>query len=148
MTQATNSLVVDASVAAKWHLPGETDSDKALLLLERFQSGAINLIAPAYILYEVPSAITVATRGTRARLTASEGERAIEAFLNIGVRVLDGGFLVRAAYALAVRVGIAFYDALYVALAAELRLPFINADHKLHQRVAHLPGLIWLADWQ
>lgn len=148
MTQATNSLVVDASVAAKWHLPGESDSGKALLLLERFQSGAINLLAPTHILYEVPSAITVATRGAQARLTTSEGEQAVEAFLNIGVRVVDGGFLVRASYALAVRVGIAFYDALYVALAAELRLPFINADHRLHQRIATLPGVIWLGEWQ
>jgi predicted nucleic acid-binding protein len=147
MIQASSSLVVDASIAAKWHLPGEPDTEKALQLLEQFRLGAVSLFAPMHILYEVASAIMVATRGAQARLSTMEGEQAIDAFLGVGIRTIDGPGLIRAAHLLAGNIGIAFYDALYVALAERLRLPFITADRRLHLRIAHRPDIIWLTDW-
>jgi len=55
-------LVVDASVAAKWHLPerDEEHTDRALALLTQFRGGDLELLAPAHIRFEVPSVLTVA----------------------------------------------------------------------------------------
>ncbi|MDP2727191.1 MAG: hypothetical protein Q8P59_06575, partial [Dehalococcoidia bacterium] len=68
--------MVDASVAAKWHLADEEHAEKAILLLIRFAQGKADLLAPDYIRYEVPSAITVATQGHRARITQKQGKEA------------------------------------------------------------------------
>ncbi len=55
--------------------------------------------------------------------------------------------LIPAAYALVHQHGIAFYDALYLALALQLDVPFITADRRLYQRIAQLPLVVWLGDY-
>lgn len=62
MNPTAELWVVDASVATKWHLPDETDADRALALLRRHIDGELQLVAPQHLRAEVPSAITVATR--------------------------------------------------------------------------------------
>ncbi|MGI8550317.1 MAG: type II toxin-antitoxin system VapC family toxin [Dehalococcoidia bacterium] len=147
MNQGLEALVADASVAAKWHLPDETDAGKALALLQQFHDGIIELIAPTHILYEVPAAITVASRGPSPRLTAEQAEAAIEAFLEIGLPTIHSTGLLKAAYALAQRLDIAFYDANYVAVARELGIPLIVADGKLYLRIHGSIATPWLANW-
>lgn len=92
MAQAPNVLVVDASVAAKWHLPEATEAhaDRALALFARFQAGTISLIAPRHIRFEVPSSLTVAaaTTGTP-RLTRVEAQAHIDAFLALPMPTFD-----------------------------------------------------------
>ncbi len=51
-----SALVLDASVAVKWHLKDEDYAAEAALLLEDFGQGELELVAPAQIRYEVPSA--------------------------------------------------------------------------------------------
>lgn len=143
----SEALVVDASVATKWHLTDEADTDKARLLLTRFAQGKAELVAPDYIRYEVPSAITVATQGRQPRLTQQQGQEAIEEFLSLQIRTLDSNELILAAYPLAHQYGCAFYDALYVSLANKLSLPFITADRRLYRRIHHLPSIIWIGDY-
>ena len=139
--------MVDASVAVKWNLGDEEHAHKAILLLTRFARGQTDLFAPDYIRYEVPSAITVATQGRGARITQVQGKEAIEEFLNLGVRTVDSDELILAAYPLVQRYGCALYDALYLALAQRLDLPFITADLKLYRRIRHLPGIVWIGDY-
>lgn len=141
------ALIVDASVAVKWHLADEDNADKAALLLARFAQGQADLLAPAQIRYEVPSAITIATRGQAPRLTQEQGAEAIEEFLSLGLTTIDMDELILAAYSLVSRHGCAFYDALYLALADATSLRFITADHTLYQRIRHLPHVIWIEDY-
>ena len=147
MTQETEALVVDASVAVKWHLQDEEHSDEALQLLRRYISGRVALIAPAHIRYEVPSAIIVATIGRTPRLTRHQAQDAIEEFLALGLRTLDTNALMLSAVPLVYHHTIALYDALYLALAQELSLPFITADNKLFQRIATVPDVMWISDY-
>src|SRR5262249_25052053 len=98
---ATESFVIDASVAAKWHLADEDYSDAALLLLDRATDGQCELWAPDHIQVEVPSAITAATVGRVPRLTPTAGQAAIEAFLAIGLRLAASDTLLLRAYSLA-----------------------------------------------
>ncbi len=141
------AFVVDASVAAKWHLPDEEDVAAANLLLVRFAAGDLGLVAPAVIHLEVASAITAAPLGRRPRISIQEGELAIAAFLATAIETRSERDLIPIAFALVHRNGCAFYDALYLALAQLLNLPFITADRKLYRRVAHLPDIVWLADY-
>ena len=142
-----DAVVVDASVAAKWHLTDEEHAAPALLLLDRFSRGAVELHAPEYIRYEVPSAITAATIGRKPRLTPELAEQAIERFLRLGLTTHDSDQLVREAFLLFRRYGCALYDGLYLALSQRLRLPLVIADRKLYRRVGHLPEVVWIAEY-
>ena len=143
----SEAVLVDASVATKWHLPDEEHTDKARLLLTRFAQGKTELVAPDYIRYEVPNAITVATQGRKPRITQQQGKEAIEEFLTLQLRTLDSNELVVSAYPLVHQYGCALYDALYLALGQRLTLPFITADRKLYQRLRHPPSIVWIGDY-
>jgi len=141
------ALVVDASVAAKWHLPDEDDVASANRVLVDFVAGELGLVAPDIIRHEVASAITVATLGQAPRLSVGAGEAAIADFLATGIETHSDQGLIPDAYALVHRHGCAFYDALYLALADRVGIPFVTADSRLHQRIGHLPNVVWLADY-
>ena len=143
----SNALVVDASVAVKWHLIDEEHAEPALALLTGLLQGQIGLLAPDYIRYEVPAAISVATRARPPRLTVDEGRAAIQEFLDIPLTTRDSEGLIVEAYPLVHRYGCALYDALYVALAERLALPFVTADRRLYQRIRHIPRIIWIAGY-
>lgn len=148
MTQASDSLVVDASVAVKWHLVTEDNAEHARRLLLALADGAVSLFTPEHIRYEVPSAITVATRGVQPRLTPEAGRAAVAEFLALPLLTVTDDDLVSSAYEVAQDYGVAFYDGLYVALAQRLSIPIVMADHKLYARVQHLPGVRWITDWE
>src|SRR5579883_1336577 len=101
-TTRIDRLVVDASVAAKWHLPehDEANADIALALLMQFQDGDLELFAPAHIRFEVPSVLTVATIRTPIRLTPDQAQAAIDAFLALPLATFDDAALLSAAFPL------------------------------------------------
>ncbi|HLZ71048.1 MAG TPA: type II toxin-antitoxin system VapC family toxin [Dehalococcoidia bacterium] len=149
-TTRIDRLVVDASVAAKWHLPDrdEEHADQALLLLTQFQAGDLELLAPAHIRFEVPSVLTVATIRTPFRLTPEQAQAAIDAFLALPLATYDDTALLSAAFRLTTRYGLTYYDAVYLALAQREQAPLVTADRRAHARIAQLPEVLWLADWQ
>jgi predicted nucleic acid-binding protein len=145
MEKTAEALVVDASVAAKWYLRDETDVEQADLLLTRFTTGELILVAPEQVRYEIPATISVATLGARPRMSKDDGRVAIETFLALGVHTFGSDDLILSAFSLVHQHGVAFYDGLYLALAT---IPFITADNRLYQRIAGLPGVIWISDYQ
>lgn len=147
MTPAVPRLVVDASVAVKWYLPDEEYTVQARGVFRRYERGEIKLAAPTHIRYEVASAITVATRGRAPRLTLEQGRQAIEEFLALDLETTGDTKIVRLAYGLAHEYGCAFYDALYLALAQEMGVPFITADGRLYRRVRAIPTVLWIGDF-
>jgi len=140
-------LVVDASVAAKWYLVDEEDRSFAIALLDGAASGTVDLVAPDLILAEVPSAIIAATLGRRPRLTPTDARRAVADFLNAPIDSIATLDLIPDAVDLVYQHGCAFYDALYLALAVRLSIPFVTADRRFYQRTAQLPEVVWLADY-
>ena len=147
MVSAAELLVVDASVVVKWFLPDETDMALARSLLTQFAQGRVQFIAPQHIRSEVPSAITVATRGRQPRITVAQGDAAIADFLTLDLPTHDDNALVTAAYATAQQHGCAYYDGLYLALAERLGVRFILADERFYGLVRHLPFVVRLADY-
>ena len=59
--------VVDASVAAKWHLRDEADVAAADAVLADFVAGHLDLLAPSHLRFELLNAINVARH--RGRIT-------------------------------------------------------------------------------
>lgn len=143
----TAALVVDASVATKWHLKDEEHEDQALAILELFAGGELELKAPDQIRYEVSSSIAVATRGATPRLTKEQGEDAISEFLELGLDTVSDDALILEAYALVHRYGCALYDALYLALSQRFSVPFVTADRKLYRLLDVLPYVVWVGDY-
>lgn len=111
-------------------------------------TGAVELLAPSHIRYEVPSAITVATGGSTPRLIKQAGQEAIRDFLALGIPTVDTDALILAAFPLVAQYNIAFYDALYLALSRQRSFPLITADNKLYQRINSLPDVIWVSNYR
>ena len=147
MIPAPNRLVPDASVAVKWHLADEADTDRAIQVLAAYRDGNLALIAPDHFRYEVPAALRAATRRQPPRLTRVQSEQAVAEFLEFAIPTLTDDALVTAAYTASFSYDCGFYDALYIALAQRLGVPVLTADAKLYRRVGHLPEVLWLADW-
>ena len=142
------SLVLDASVAAKWYLvAGEDHLADAGAVLAGFSSGRLDLVAPDTIFTEVASAITVATLGRQPRLTTPLARLAIDRFLDLPLRIVASRRFLPVAFDLVHQHGCALYDAVYLALAQQLGIPFITADRKPYQRIGHLPDVVWLGDY-
>ncbi|HKV84603.1 MAG TPA: type II toxin-antitoxin system VapC family toxin [Ktedonobacterales bacterium] len=144
---AARRIVVDASVAVKWHLRDEANVPEARKLLEHYAAGLVLLTAPAHIHYEVPSAITVATRGRAPRLTFEQGREAIDDFLALDIDLVHDEELIRAAYSLVHHYEVAFYDGLYLACASQLDCSLVTADRRFYQRISTLPRVVWIEDY-
>jgi len=114
-TSSPPRFVVDASVAVKWSLRDEADTEAADRVLEDFRRGRMALIAPNQIRYEAPSAIRNAVR--IGRETPDRGKVSIATFLGLEIPIVDDDLLIEAGYDVALRFGCSLYDGLYVALA-------------------------------
>jgi predicted nucleic acid-binding protein len=117
------TLVVDASVVAKWFLP-EPDASAALRLLD----GRCRLTAPDLIRAEMGNiAWKLHARGV---LDAQEASDMIEHFLSMPLEVYDSAFLLASALEIAMATQRTVYDSLYLALAVELDGTVITADER------------------
>lgn len=114
------TLVVDASVAAKWVLP-ETGSESALALrAER------DLIAPVLISAEVANAAWKYAR--RGELSSADAVTAVHMVNGVLARLIPLDELMQPALEMAIRVRHPIYDCFYLALAAREGAPVVTAD--------------------
>jgi predicted nucleic acid-binding protein len=118
-----STLVVDASVAAKWFLP-EPDAPAALRLLD----GRRRLAAPDLIYCEVGNIIW--RLSARKLLSPDEASRMIEDFLSMPLEIYDSASVLPSALEIAITTKRTVYDSLYLALAIELDATVVTADHR------------------
>lgn len=114
-------IVVDASVVLKWILP-EPDREEAVLLLDEYESGKVNLIAPPVIVLEVASALS-----KRCRRKLITGRQAEQAFQDFEIRqpvLIDNG--VRSGLSLSIQHQLSLWDCLYLALAIDRRADLVK----------------------
>lgn len=127
--------VVDASVVAKWYLRDEEGVSQADRLMNRYVDGQAYLTTPQLARYELANAVYWASR--RGRMDEATARAAVTAFDELGLaQAKDDDTRLNASIRLARQFRISFYDALYLALAEELRLRMVTADAALHERVA------------
>lgn len=145
----TERLVADASVVAKFYLKDEDHADTAQRLLDDFEVGAVDLVGPEFLTYEVASALLGAVR--RRRLEAEVARRALNHFLTLGMQLVgaDPQSMVQEAYGLADGMSCGLYDALYLNVAVILGLPLVTADERFYRGVSpRTSALVWIGDYQ
>jgi len=125
------SLCVDASVGVKWFLQCEEDSGLALCLLERFVEGQLGLVVPELFYYEMGNALCLAVR--RGRVRAETALAALDQLgrLSLGIVGLHGRL--GSIFAFSQRLGISFYDAVYLAAAEASGSRLVTCDKRLLQ---------------
>lgn len=140
------TIVVDASVAAKW-LFEETDSAKAKTLLEEIKEGRVESLAPEILPAEIANSLS--KRVFRGVLEPLEAEAQYERFRRSCPPLISNGFLAGPALYLALRHRHSIYDCLYVALALETPCDLVTADERLHRAFSpSFPQVRLLRDWK
>ncbi len=137
-------LIPDASVGAKWCLPGQNEplTDEALSLLHRYEKGEVRFVVPDLFWAELGNVLWKAVR--RGRCTQESAEAALEAIRERSLPTTSSVQLVESALAIACTFDRSVYDCLYVALAVQTKGQFITADQRLANGLAaHLP-VKWL----
>lgn len=137
MEKATPTLVVDASVAAKWFIP-EEGTDKSLVVRDRYIEGDLDLVAPDLLVYEVANALRY-----RADLEDSKLKEDLEALFLLDLELVPPSQeLVTRSVAAARRLDISVYDALYLALAETLSANLLTADQELYAKARKAGALL------
>jgi predicted nucleic acid-binding protein len=136
---------VDSSVATKWFLP-EPDSAIAQRVVAEVAAQGHRLIILDLALIEVSNAIWV--RFHRKQYPSSQADTFFNDLMQADVDVRPSQPLLRSAFALATRYGLAVYDALFVALTADLGIPGVTSDEPLYRAVhADHPQIHLLRHW-
>lgn len=140
-----SNIVVDSSVAAKWLLP-ESDSPEALSLISETLGKSKSLIVLDLLLTEVANAIW--KRHHQHIVALDEAQKLLGRLLRMPVHIEPSTPLLNSAFDIAMKYDRAVYDALFVALAQETRLPGVTADEPLWQAVhGDFPNIVLLRDW-
>lgn len=137
-------IVVDASVAAKWFLPGrgETLSDEAFRLLRGYAKGEIRLIVPDLFWAELGNLLWKAVR--QGRCTKTTGESARASLKDRKLPTVPTVALLDVALAIALTFDRTVYDSLYVALAVHSKAELVTADERLANALAAQLPVKWL----
>lgn len=123
------TIIVDASVAAKW-LFRETDTDRARALVEEVRAGQLSMLAPELLPLEVASSLW--KRVHREGLGLEEAKTHYDRFARLCPTLVRTAALTKAAFHLALEYKHPVYDCLYVALALEASCPLVTADEGLY----------------
>lgn len=140
-------IVVDASVATKWHLV-ESDSNLALAFLEQRQ---VSLCGPDVLAVEVCRALVTAASARRMdRHTAEEAITEWLGSIDRGEVILHsiGPRLLGHAVEIALDLGHPLTDCIYLALAIDLDAQLVTSDVKFARKALRTYPLVkLLADY-
>jgi predicted nucleic acid-binding protein len=138
------TIVLDASVAAKWMLPakGELLRAEAFRLLDAYEAAAVSLLVPDIFWPECSNIVWKAAR--HGRLPRADAESGIQILLNRKIPTVSSSELLPEALAIAFNFGRSVYDSLYVSLAAYTKNELVTADEKLASAVAAQFPVKWL----
>jgi predicted nucleic acid-binding protein len=139
-----NTLVVDASVAAKWVLPPANEAlvPEALRLLDLYAKGQVRFLVPDLFWAEFGNVLWKAVR--QQRLTSAIAMQAVNTMRSRGLPTVASECLLADALPVAISTGRTLYDCLYVALAMASHAQLVTADEHLANAVAARLPVKWL----
>jgi predicted nucleic acid-binding protein len=146
-------ICVDASVAAKWIFPEEPFAAQAEGLYQDSVAASQRIVAPPLLPIEITNLIRQRMRRAKepgkSPLPLSDGQQALQLFLQFPIELITPPALHERALALAVAHDLpAVYDAHYLALAQLLSCPLWTADERLVKALsAKLPFLRWIGQF-
>ena len=126
-------LVIDASVVAKWIIPGKPWEEEANTLKNAIASGRVKAYAPTLIVYELASVILKAIKNNI--LKVQDGVEALKAIGSLGISLIpvlweESAEILKIATAS----GLTTYDSTYLWLSKKLEGKLITADEELKRR--------------
>jgi predicted nucleic acid-binding protein len=121
-------VVVDCSLAISWFFPEEGDA-YSQGIYQVFSSGAIAPVAPEFFLVECGNVFL--RKAKTGHCTFEEAAHQLQKLMNLPLRYFNNRALLPRAFTLARLANTTVYDALYLALAVELRAPLATLDKKL-----------------
>ena len=136
-------IVVDSSVLIKWiKTRSEELVPEAKELLRQVESRPLEVHVPALLLYEVGNILLV-----KGRLQVRELDSALDQLEALPFVIAPPAApLLRRAARLGRALKLTFYDSSFLALAVELKCPFVTADHRLYQRAQDIAGVRHLSN--
>jgi predicted nucleic acid-binding protein len=137
-------LVVDASVAIKWLPPFQQEplAFEAEKLLDRWEQGVVELIAPDLIWTEIANAHWKAVRQNKC--SSGDAQASLAIMHEQELPTVPSEPLIDLAFRIALLHGRTAYDGLYVALAVTLKSDLVTADEKLANALAGNFPVTWL----
>jgi len=141
MERAPQTLVVDASVVAKWFVP-EEGSDKAVKLRNRHIEGSLTLMAPDLVVYEVANALAY-----HPEISEDDLREDVSALFMVDLELVPPSTELMASIAdRARRHAVSVYDSSYLTLAEVTATNLVTADRKLHEKVKGKGRVLLLDD--
>lgn len=138
--------VVDASVVAKWILPGEPYEENAVRLKEDSVEGLAELHSPNLITYEVGNILWRASETKR--IAHEDAKEALKVLASIKITLYDLRWHdVAEGFSIASALNLTIYDAAYILLSNKLKAPLITADDQLCERAKAASRLIHVEDY-
>lgn len=138
-------VVIDASVAVKWVIPGEPWEAEARTLEEKIASRETEAYAPQLLLYEVASVILKSI--STGALKLDDGIQALKALGHLGLNIQTTSWndlteILRIAYTTELTI----YDSTYLYLSKKMNAQLITADKQLKQKGEKITEAILLKD--
>ena len=137
--------VVDASVVLKWQFDDEDCVSQAIALRDDYYvRGAVRVIAPQLLMYEVVNGVATATR--RKRLSLDMAFQAVENLVALGIDLMEVEPL--KILKVALQYDLAAYDAAYLALAEAESCDLWTGDRTFYQAVKDESHQVrWIGDY-
>lgn len=138
-------VVIDASVAVKWAIPGEPWEYEARILKDRIASGDLEAHAPPLILYEVASVLSRAI-GIDV-ITPSHGAETLKAIGELGINIKPIGWnTLKEVLDIAQKTKLTIYDAAYLWISKMIDGILITADKELAEKGRSVTKTLLLGD--
>lgn len=135
--------VIDASVTVKWFFPDparESDSERALDMLDAIRAGALEPLQPPHWLAEVAAVV--------ARLDPRRAATIIDLLDIMEFSVVGTTSIYKRAASIAAALGQRLFDTLYHAVALEHGVTLVTADRRYLGAAKRLGRIVHLADWR
>lgn len=142
MADRKNVYVLDASVMVKWLFQEEEGSDLALKLRNDYFEGKLELVVPVHSFFEVSNTVGLKLPDLALSFLSQLFVLGLDEYqLNLSIASKAFELLKKVS-------GVAFYDAIYHALAMKLGGTFVTADEKYFQKTKHLKQVMLLKDYK
>ncbi|MBI4689402.1 MAG: type II toxin-antitoxin system VapC family toxin [Nitrospirae bacterium] len=139
-------IAIDASVAIKWYLTDESNSEIAEAMLMDYKEARIRFIVPRLFHYEMMNSIHIAVRTKR--IAEGDAKEILADLFLIETTIVDSDELIKAAYLNARKYNISGYDALYLSVANKTSVMLYTADRKFYEAIKGKERFVkWVEDY-
>lgn len=127
-------LVLDASIALAWYLPGQ-GNDYAAAVYERLSSGEDQASAP--LLWRIELASVLLRSHRRGDVSETHALQALADAEQLPIALFDVQLNATEIFRLGKRYRLSGYDAIYLELARRLNLPIASVDRGIRSAATH-----------